>query len=154
VYVRFQDPPLLALGPPGSAAPFITNGYLLQLGITQPIYTGGRISQSLRAAESVAGAALAQRASVEIEMTAAVAHAHDDALLARALREVVESGANVLRDAVRVAREHYDAGTVSRLDVLRAETRLTTAEARVREAVDAETTALERLAVVIGPRCI
>jgi outer membrane protein TolC len=152
VYVRFQDPPLLALGPPGSAAPFITNGYLLQLGITQPIYTGGRISQSLRAA--VAGAALAQRASVEIEMTAAVAHAHDDALLARALREVVESGANVLRDAVRVAREHYDAGTVSRLDVLRAETRLTTAEARVREAVDAETTALERLAVVIGPRCI
>jgi outer membrane protein TolC len=149
-YIRFQDPPVLALGPAGSYAPFLTNGYLLQLGVMQPLYTGGRVGESVRAAEAATSAAEAQRAATEVELTAAVAHAHDNALLARALREVTEAGAKLLRDAVRVATEHYDAGTVSRLDVLRAETRLSAAEARVREAADAEQSALERLAVSIG----
>lgn len=149
-YIRFQDPPVLALGPAGSYAPFLTNGYLLQLGVTQPLYTGGRVGESVTAAEAAASAAEAQRAATEVELTAAVAHAHDDALFARALREVAGSGANVLHDAVRVALEHYDAGTVSRLDVLRAETRLSAAEAGVREAVDAERSALEGLAVSVG----
>lgn len=149
-WIRFQDPPVLALGPAGSYAPFLTNGYLLQLGVTQPLYTGGRVSQTVRAAEAASSAADAQRAATEVQLTAHVAHAHDDALLARAFREVAEAGAAVLRDAVRVAREHYDAGTVSRLDVLRAETRLSAAETRVREATDAVQTALERLAVSVG----
>jgi HAE1 family hydrophobic/amphiphilic exporter-1 len=150
VYVRFQDPPALALGPAGSYTPFLTNGYLLQIAVTQSLYTGGRIGAAVRAAEAAAGAAEAQRTAMEVELTAAVAHAHDDALLARALRDVAQAGENVLRDALRVAREHYDAGTVSRLDVLLAETRLSAAEAHVRAAADAERTTLERLAVSLG----
>lgn len=150
LYLRFQDPPTLGLGPLGGYAPIPLNGYYVQMQVVQPLYTGGRVSAAVKAAEWGTRAAESSALSAEVELSAAVAHAYDDLLLARAVGGVARQSAETLREALRVAREHYAAGTVARLDVLRAQTRLSSAEAAVRAAEVAEATARERLAALVG----
>lgn len=151
LYVRFQDPPTFDLGPRiPSYSPIAENNYLLQLRVLQPLFTSGRISSGVRAAEWGAEAAEASSLEAEIELTADAAHAFDDVLLARALQGVAAQAVTVLEEAVRVAGEHYAAGTVARLDVLRAETRLSSARAALRAQETALVGARERLAAVLG----
>lgn len=150
LYLRFQDAPGVALGPAGSYAPIDDNGWLAGLTLTQPLYTGGRISAAARSAEWSRRSAESWAADVEVEVTAAVAHVYDDALLARELLAVARQSEATLEEAVRVAREQYEAGAVARLDVLRAETRLSLARAAARESEVALANALERLAVLAG----
>lgn len=149
-YLRFEDPPAVGLAPLGFFAPVREDNYLLQLEVTQPVYTFGRVSSAVRAANFLTRAAESSAAQAEVEVTAAVAQAFDDVLLARALREVGLESAAVLEAARRVAAEHYEAGTVARLDVLRAETRLSSARAAVRAAESALETGRERLAALLG----
>src|SRR5690606_26461763 len=47
LYLRFQDPPSLALAPGVGFSPLARNGYLLQVGVLQPLYTGGRVGSAL-----------------------------------------------------------------------------------------------------------
>lgn len=149
-YVRFQDPPSVGLGPLGSWTPLAANGFLVHVGARQPLYTGGRTVLGVRAGEAMVVAAAAARNAADVELSATVARAFDDALLARSLRRVAENAVAALRYALRVAREHRDAGTVTALDVLRAESKLATAEVALREAQEAEITARERLAAAVG----
>ena len=149
-YLRFQDPPTLALGTLGGFAPIPQNGYFVQFGIQQPLYTGGRVSGAIGAAEWGTHAAGAARAQAEVELTAAVAHAHDAVLLAQALLGVAREGEGVLDSATIVARARLDAGTADRLDLLRAETRLASARASVRLARSTLAGARDRLAALIG----
>ena len=150
LYLRYEDPPSVPVGPLGSYAPFGENGYMLGARATQTLYSSGRIAATIRSARSTARAAALTRAQTEVELTAAVAHAHDDALLARAMEDVAEQSAAVLRRAVEVAAAHYEEGTAARLDRLRAETRLSSAEAAVRAGQDATVAARERLAALVG----
>jgi outer membrane protein TolC len=149
-YLRFQDPPALTLGTLGSFAPIPQNGYFLQFGIQQPLYTGGRVSGAIGAAEWGTRAAAARRAETEVELTVAVAHAHDTALLAQALLGVALEGEGVLDSATAVARARLAAGTADRLDLLRAQTRLASARAAVRSTRSTLAGAREQLAALIG----
>ncbi len=149
-YLRFEDPPSLALAPGASFSPIATNGYLLQIGVLQPLYTGGRVGAAVQAAEWAGRAASAASQQAEVEVTAAVAHAFDAALLGEELLEVAEEAVRVLRSAVEVAMVQYETGVVARLDVLRAQTRLTAAEQEARAAAAAAVRARERLALAIG----
>ena len=150
LYLRVEDPPVVTLGPLGTLAPVAENGYFVQVGVRQPIYTGGRVRAAMRAAEWASRAAVATNAQTDVELTAAVAHAHDAVLLARALLDVAESGAATLDSAAALAQRHFAAGTVSRLDVLQAETRLASAQADVRAAGAALAAAQDQLATVAG----
>lgn len=150
LYLRFQDPPGVALGALGGFAPLAENSYFLQLGIQQPLYTGGRVSGAVRTAEWGSRAAAASRAQAEVELTAAVAHAHDAVLLAQALLGVAQEGEAVLDSATTVARDRLADGTASRLDVLRAQTRLALAQAEVRAARAGLASTREQLAALIG----
>lgn len=150
LYLRYEDPPSLPLGPLGAFAPFTENVYVAVAHAAQTLYSSGRISASVRSARASARGAALARAQAEVEVTATVARAHDDALLARSLEDVAERSAAVLRRAVQVAAAHYDEGTAARLDLLRAETRLSSAEAAVRAARDAAVAARERLAALLG----
>ena len=150
IYLRLQDPPEVTLGTLGRLAPIPQTAYFVQVGVQQPVYTGGRISHSILAAEWVKRSAALSRAQVEVELTAAVARAHDAVLLARSLLGVAEEGAGVLDSAVVIAERNYAAGTVARIDVLRAETRRASAEADVRAARTALASAHEQLAVLLG----
>lgn len=150
LYLRYDDAPGLVFGPAGTFAPLAENNWLAGVWATVPVYTAGRSSAAIRSARATARAAELTRSATEVEITAAVAHAHDDALLARAMEEVAERSTAVLRRAVEVAQALYEEGTAARLDVLRAETRLSSAEAAMRAARDARIDAAERLAPLIG----
>ncbi|MGK7310963.1 MAG: TolC family protein [Candidatus Longimicrobiales bacterium M2_2A_002] len=149
-YLRYQDPPAVNLGGLGGFALLDTDTYYAALRAEQPLYTSGRLKAARDAAESAADAARWGRSQAEVELTAAIARAYYDALLARSLVTVAEQGATVLQRALEVARAHYDEGTVARLDVLRAETRVSEAEVNVRSAANAAISASERLAATIG----
>ena len=149
-YLRFQDPPTLSLGPAGSFSPIPQDGYLVQASALYPLYTGGRTSAAARAARWGEQAATESREAAEVELTAAVARAHDAVLFARALLGVAEEGERLLRATRTLAERQYADGAVARLDVLRAETRLSAAQADVRAARGAVADAQERLAVLIG----
>lgn len=149
-YLRYQDPPVADLGSLGAYAPLGQNTYLFEVRASQPLYTGGRVAASVEAAKWGERAAGSSLASSEVEITAAVAHAYDDVLLARGLRGVAEESERALDEAARVAAEHYEAGTAARLDILRAETRLSSSRAALREQEVALATARVRLAVLAG----
>ncbi|MGK7312506.1 MAG: TolC family protein [Candidatus Longimicrobiales bacterium M2_2A_002] len=149
-YLRYQDPPAVDLGGLGGFALLDTDTYFAGLRAEQPLYTSGRLTAARDAAGSAADAARWGRSQVEVELTAAIARAYYDALLARSLVAVAEQGAAVLGRALGVARAHYDEGTVARLDVLRAETRVSEAELGVRSSEIAAASAGERLAAIIG----
>ncbi len=149
-YLRYEDPPAVELGGLGGFALLDANTYFAGLRAEQPLYTSGRLKAARDAAESAAEAARWGRSQAEVELTAAIARAYYDALLARSLVTVAEQGAAVLQRALEVARAHYEEGTVARLDVLRAETRVSEAEIGIRSAEIAATSARERLAATIG----
>lgn len=88
VYLRYQDPPALELGAAGSYAPYDDDNFLFELGITQPLFTSGRIPAGIRAAERHREAARLTSDFTEVELTARVAEAHNDALLGRARLEL------------------------------------------------------------------
>ena len=149
-YLRYQDPAEVALGAPGGFAPFLRDNLALGLRVGQPVYTGGRTGAAIRAAEAGREAATYRARAAVAAVDATVTKAFDDVLLARALVDVSEEGVGVLEEAVRVAREQVESGAVARIDVLRAETRLSSARAERRSARDAVTDARERLAMVLG----
>jgi outer membrane protein len=149
-HLHFDDAPTLLLGELGAVSPIPTSTSLVRVGVLQPIYTGGRVSALVQAAEWGERGAAAAWDQTDVEVSAAVAHGHDAALLAEALLAVAEEGVRVLRAAVEVAEEQYAAGVVARLDVLQAETRLVAAERELRAASDAVVHSREVLSVLIG----
>lgn len=149
-YVRYQDPPAVDLGALGSFALLDTDTYVAGIQVRQALYTSGRLTGMTDAAESAAEAAEWARYRAEVELTAAIAGAYYDVLLARELERVAIQSAAVLQRALDVARAHYREGTVGRLDVLRAESRASAADVALRSARDALTGAREGLAAILG----
>lgn len=150
LYLRYQDPPDVAFGAPTGFAPLLDDNLALRLHVGQAIYTGGRTRAAVRAAEAGREAATNRARAAVAEVDATVAKAFDDVLLARALVDVAEEGVGVLEEAVRVAQEQVESGAVARIDVLRAETRLSSARAERRAAGDRVMDAREALAAVLG----
>ncbi|MDB6056249.1 MAG: Outer rane efflux protein [Verrucomicrobiales bacterium] len=92
--------------------------------VQQPIYNGGRITSSLRAAKLTREQAVLNfRATVE-ESLLATRIAYDDVLLAQQLIVVQEASVNLLSNELQDVQRRYQAGTVPRFDVLRAEVEL------------------------------
>ena len=150
LYLRYQDPPAVAFGAPVGFAPLLRDNLAVGLRVGQPVYTGGRIGAAIRAAEAGREATTNRARAVVAEVDGTVSKAFDDVLLARALVDVAEEGVSVLEEAVRVAREQVESGAVARIDVLRAETRLSSARADRTAARDRVSDARERLAAVLG----
>lgn len=149
LYLRFEDPPGIARGPLGALTPIPMNSYFVQVGVQQPLYTAGRISEGVRAADWMQRSSTAATRQADVELSAAVAHAYDAVLLMRALLGVSQTAAALLDSAVAVAKARFEAGVVARIDILRAETRRASALTEVRAQRDALESALDRLATAI-----
>lgn len=150
LYLRYDSPPAVSLGALGTFAPMAENTYAAGVFARQPLYASGRITAGIDAARSTVRAAELTRAQMLVDVTAAAAQAHHDVLLAQENKRVAEKSVAVLARAVDLARAHYQEGTVSRLDVLRSETRLSSARAALRRATTARATAREALAAAVG----
>lgn len=150
LYLRYESPPEAPFGALGAYSPIAENTYAAGVFVRQPLYSSGRITAGIDAARSSVRAAELARAQAVVDVTAVIAQAHHDVLLARELERVAEKSVAVLSRAVDLAGAHYQEGTVSRLDVLRAETRLSSAKAALRRATTARAAAREALAAAVG----
>ncbi len=95
--------------------------------LVQSIYEGGRMVSSLRTARLLREQALAQFHAVLADTAAEVRIAYYDALLAEKQIVVNEESVALLEKEFEDSRRRFDAGTVPRFNVLRAEVELANA---------------------------
>lgn len=100
----------------------------LSLNVALPVYSGGRVRNSRRAAEATARAAVANAQQTEQEVAAQTIIAYLGALQGQELLEVAESNLATSRERRRVAGVRFEAGAAPRLEVLRADSDLASAQ--------------------------
>lgn len=118
--------------------------------LVQSIYEGGRMSSALRTAKLVREQAQARYDTVIADTVAAVRVAYADVLLAAETIEVQQASVKLLESELRDTRQRFDAGTVPRFNVLRAEVELANAKPRLIRAQNAFRIGKQNLAILLG----
>lgn len=106
---------------PGFSIPVPHQNWGTSLKITQTIYEGGRLASAVRAARLTKEQALLQYQTVIQDTLLGTRVAYYDVLLAAQQIIVNEASVNLLQKELDDQRRRYDAGTVPRFNVLRAE---------------------------------
>lgn len=109
-----------------------TGSAVLQL--SQPLYTGGRTTAEVRAAEAQIQAGREQLRGVEANVTFAVIQAYCDVVRDRATLKIQQAGFQALLDAVSEIRARYEAGANTVTDKFQAEAQLESTRAQVESA--------------------
>ena len=99
------------------------------LGVTQPIYRGGRTAAQRDEAENIVAAGRAQLLSTEQRVLLDAATAYVDVLLSQAIVDLTRNNEKVIGEQLKSTRERFDVGEVTRTDVSQAEARLALATA-------------------------
>jgi TolC family type I secretion outer membrane protein len=99
------------------------------LGVTQPIYRGGRTVAQRDQAENLVSAGRAQLLFTEQQVLLDAVTAYVDVLLSQALVELTKNNEKVIGEQLKSTRERFDVGEVTRTDVSQAEARLALATA-------------------------
>ncbi len=120
--------------------------------LSQPVYTGGKLKSAARASKLTEEAALAQHRTVVADALLEVRTVYLDILLAVELIGTQEASVRLLEQELNDARRRYDAGTVPRFNVLRAEVELANARPRLIRARNVLRNNRTQLAVLLGYR--
>lgn len=122
----------------------------LRVQVTQSIYEGGRIDSAKRTAELTRDQALLQHQTIIADTVLAVRVNYDDALLATQQIVVQEASLELLKKELQDNQRRFEAGTVPRFNVLRAEVELANARPRLIRARNALRIAKNNLANLLG----
>ncbi|MFO1489065.1 MAG: TolC family protein [Verrucomicrobiota bacterium] len=120
------------------------------LKIVQSIYEGGRVGVAIRAARLTKEQALLQYQSVVSDALLATRIAYYDVLLGAQQIVVNEASVNLLTKELEDQRRRYDAGTVPRFNVLRAEVAAANARPNLIRARNQHRIAKNNLANLLG----
>ncbi|KAF0176847.1 MAG: Outer membrane efflux protein [Limisphaerales bacterium] len=118
--------------------------------ITQSIYEGGKIESAKRTADLTRDQALLQHQTVLADTVLAVRVNYDDALLAVQQIVVQEASIELLKKELQDNQRRFEAGTVPRFNVLRAEVELANARPKLIRARNALRIAKNNLANLLG----
>ncbi len=118
--------------------------------ITQSIYEGGRIESALRRAILTREQAILQHQTILADTVLAVRVNYDDTLLAVQQIIVQEASIELLKKELQDNQRRFDAGTVPRFNVLRAEVELANARPKLIRARNALRIAKNNLANLLG----
>lgn len=118
--------------------------------IVQSIYEGGRIVSSFRAAKLTKEQAFLQHQTVVADTLVATRVAYYDVLLAAQEILVRDASVNLLTKELDEQQRRYDAGTVPRFNVLRAEVAVANARPALIRANNAHRIAKNNLAQLLG----
>jgi outer membrane protein TolC len=133
---NYQEPSLIETFP----APF--SGYIqfpdqnwnADIKVQQTIYAGGRITSALRSAKLTHAQALLNYQATLADTLLAVRVAYDDVLVAAQQMAVHEASVQLLTHELEDMQKRFDAGTVPRFDVLRAQVELANERPRLIQA--------------------
>ena len=118
--------------------------------VSQPLFTAGKITSSLRSAKLTQEAALTSYQALVADTLVDVRVAYDDALLAAELIRTQEASVELLGRELEDQKRRFEAGTAPRFNVLRAEVELANAKPRLIKARNAHRIAKNRLAMLLG----
>src|SRR5262249_51653958 len=118
--------------------------------LTQSIYEGGRMMSALRSAKLTKQQALLQYQTVIEDVLLNVRVAYNDVLLAEQEIVVQEASVNLLTNELQDQKRRFDAGTVPRFNVLRAEVELANARPRLIRAKNSYRIAKNTLVNLLG----
>jgi len=127
-----------------------TNTLINSIELTQPIYTGGRVSSAIAAAQYGLSASGAAGSAVEAQTVARAAAAYFAARQTCGAVSIAEASVKSLEESYRVAGKLFESGVVTRSDVLRAEVALTAAREQLIKAANDLGVALAALRSAIG----
>ncbi len=139
-------PPFFA----GADLPSSYQHWAADLRVTQSIYEGGRMSSSRRTSRLTKEQAILQHQAILADSLLAVYIAYEDALLASQLIAVQEASIKLLSGELDDAKSRFNAGSVPRFDVLRAEVELANARPNLISARNAFRIAKDNLTDVLG----
>jgi outer membrane protein TolC len=119
--------------PPAALAfPFGTDkNWTTQIRVVQSIYEGGRVSSALRAGRLASDRAYLNYQTAEADTVLAVEVSYFDVLLGEQQVKVQEASVELLNNELQDTKRRFDAGTVPRFNVLRAEVELANAQPRL-----------------------
>ncbi len=118
--------------------------------LVQSIYEGGRMSSAVRTARLTRQQAQARYDTVVADTIATVRVAYADVLLAAQLIEVQQASVKLLENELRDTQQRFEAGTVPRFNVLRAEVELANARPHLIRAQNAFRIGKQNLVVLLG----
>jgi len=118
--------------------------------LVQSVYEGGRMTSALRTARLTEQQARAAYDTVVADTVAAVRIAYADVVLAAELISVQQASVRLLETELQDTQRRFDAGTVPRFNVLRAEVELANARPRLIRAQNSFRIAKQRLALLLG----
>ncbi|MBP2655522.1 MAG: type secretion outer membrane protein, TolC family [Firmicutes bacterium] len=128
----------------------VYNAYQHQLKLTLPVYTGGKIENSINLAKHGSAAADLGTTSAKQQLTMDVTTSYFTVLQARNLEDVASQAVNDLNAHLKNVKNHYDAGTVSLSDVLQTQVRLANARNNLIKAQNSYKMARYKFNKVIG----
>jgi outer membrane protein TolC len=141
----------VAFAPGQPAVPFQNNqSWNANITVTQPVYAGGKLRSLRRASRLTTEAALANYQALVADTLLDVRVAYADILLAAEQIAVQEASTRLLERELADTRRRFDAGTVPRFNVLRAEVELANARPPLIRARNQHRTALNNLATLLG----
>ena len=108
-----------------------------QLNVSQPLYTGGRVSNALRTAEANILVGRENLRSIEQSVLLTVIQAYSDVLRDTESLRIREENVGVLRRQLEEAQARFEVGEITRTDVAQSEARLAAAQALLAQAPDA-----------------
>lgn len=120
------------------------------LEVSQPLFTAGKITSSLRSVKLTKEAALAQYQALVADTLVAVRVTYNDILLAAELIQTQEASVRLLTKELEDQKRRFEAGTVPRFNVLRAEVELANTKPRLIKARNALRIAKNNLATQLG----
>jgi len=124
--------------------------WVVDLKLVQSVYEGGRMKSALKEAQLTREQALAHYQAVIADTVLEVQLAYYDVLLAAQQIAVQEASINLLGKELSDTRNRFEAGTVPRFNVLRAEVELASARPRLIRARNASRIAKNGLANLLG----
>jgi len=137
--------------PAGSTFAFGTDkSWTTEIRLVQSIYEGGRINSALRSAKLTQEQALLQYQALVADTLLVVRINYYDILLAGQQIVVREASVNLLQRELDDQQRRFDAGTVPRFNVLRAEVAVANARPQLIRARNAERVTKNRLVDLLG----
>lgn len=125
-------------------------GWDANIRIVQSLYEGGRVSSALRTATLTREQSLSQHHAVVADTLLELRKAYYNTLLAEQQIKVREASVELLQKELEDTTRRYDAGTVPKFNVLRAEVELANAKPRLSRARNAWRIAKNNLANLLG----
>jgi HAE1 family hydrophobic/amphiphilic exporter-1 len=127
-----------------------TRQNIMQLNVTQPLYTAGRLRNSYAAQASQADASRFTLDRARQELKVNVVETFYRALMNDQGVRVAEEGVRLAQSFLSMATVRYEAGTAARLDVLRAEVELANANAKLIRAKSASQIGYQAVRTVLS----